>query len=625
MHCTILLLFITTTTTTTTTADPEALSCIGVLVEPVLVSGNLVCRSGVGAGSHPTAEARCDFCNVRTCSLSCAQMHLGTRCFRAGKSPFRGLCPALHGLPRFLRELPIRFGRILRRRRHNMQVPAEEAPSGALQVMSPSAPAVHEESSRRAGAAYGSVGGLANGVSPAALPTSVPMLRHEAEYVNPSEMEGVLVTQEQMSGPGRGDLAVAEDAVVSAVQSVVPVQTTGASQASMEAAEALEDGSVHAMRADMDVRQGSSSLTVVRWISRLNDFLTAQGQSVLGSVGFNATPTQGPRHSGPTPQAFTPTATPTRSQQAAAAAARPRSTTQGSPLVFSPPEELPQGRTGPGWTMEYPPQEGPLFSREAWEHMMRFSQRAPWLYGRGGQSQGDSTTGSSEVQAEVQRQVDAMLRTQSFQLEEMREEISLVRAERARLLADKASRGRSRLPEGDDGHRHHGDPRVEQPRLPEGDDGHRHHGDPRGQPRVPEGDDGRRHHGDPRESSRLPEGDDGRRHHGDLRGVLVNAPGQSAGDTSDEGRRSKGVTEGVQDLSSGLLGESRQVVREEGDRDLPGGRNVRPRVGELQGIAGPPTVYGPSISATKCEPSAAGGRQTTASMTTSERLLETLA
>eukprot|EP00439_Symbiodinium_sp_Y106_P062193 s1691_g9.t1 len=148
--------------------------------------------------------------------------------------------------------------------------------------MSPSAPAVHEESSRRAGAAYGSVGGLANGVSPAALPTSVPMLRHEAEYVNPSEMEGVLVTQEQMSGPGRGDLAVAEDAVVSAVQSVVPVQTTGASQASMEAAEALEDGSVHAMRADMDVRQGSSSLTVVRWISRLNDFLTAQGQSVLG-------------------------------------------------------------------------------------------------------------------------------------------------------------------------------------------------------------------------------------------------------------------------------------------------------------------------------------------------------
>ena len=30
---------------------------------------------------------------------------------------------------------------------------------------------------------------------------------------------------------------------------------------------------------------------------------------------------------------------------------------------------------------------------------MRFSQRAAWLYGRGGFSQGDSTTGSSEVQA----------------------------------------------------------------------------------------------------------------------------------------------------------------------------------------------------------------------------------
>ncbi|CAE7435912.1 unnamed protein product, partial [Symbiodinium sp. CCMP2456] len=44
---------------------------------------------------------------------------------------------------------------------------------------------------------------------------------------------------------------------------------------------ALEDGSVHAMRADMEVQQGSSSLTVVRWISRLNDFLANQGQEAL--------------------------------------------------------------------------------------------------------------------------------------------------------------------------------------------------------------------------------------------------------------------------------------------------------------------------------------------------------
>ena len=64
---------------------------------------------------------------------------------------------------------------------------------------------------------------------------------------------------------------------------------------------------------------------------------------------------------------------------------------------------------------------------------MGFSQRAPWLYGRGN-SQGGSTTGSSEVQAEVQRQLGAMMRTQSLQLEEMREELYSLRAERMRLL-----------------------------------------------------------------------------------------------------------------------------------------------------------------------------------------------
>ena len=158
---------------------------------------------------------------------------------------------------------------------------------------------------------------------------------------------------------------------------------------------ALEGGSVHAVRANMEVQRGSS-LTVVRWISRLNDFLASQEQSVLGSVGFNTTPTQGPRHSRATQPVITPVATPSRGQQqhATAAAAAPRST-QGSPLGFSPPEDFPQGG---GWTPqpEYPQQyDAPLFSREAWEQMMRFSQRAPWLYGRGGFSQGDSTTGGA--------------------------------------------------------------------------------------------------------------------------------------------------------------------------------------------------------------------------------------
>ena len=74
---------------------------------------------------------------------------------------------------------------------------------------------------------------------------------------------------------------------------------------------------------------------------------------------------------------------------------------------------------------------------------MGFSQRAPWLYGRGN-SQGESTTGSSEVQAEVQRQLGAMMRTQSQQLEEMREELYYLRAERMRLL--EAGRGDETTP-----------------------------------------------------------------------------------------------------------------------------------------------------------------------------------
>ena len=104
----------------------------------------------------------------------------------------------------------------------------------------------------------------------------------------------------------------------------LPGQQTAGGQASVAATMALEDGSVHAVRANMEVQQGSSSLTVVRWISRLNDFLANQGQSVIGSVGFNTTPTQGPRHSRATQPAITPAATPSRGQQQHAAADRLR-------------------------------------------------------------------------------------------------------------------------------------------------------------------------------------------------------------------------------------------------------------------------------------------------------------
>ena len=308
-----------------------------------------------------------------------------------------------------------------------MSTSAEGPETTALQVMSPNAAAGHEGTSQPAEVNRGSNGSLPNGVASREFLLSTSDSRPGAGDVIPSTVDEFLVGRE--AGMGHEAQELTEVNSVAVAQGSLPGQSTSGGQASVAATMALQDGSVHAVRANMEVQQGSSSLTVVRWISRLNDFLANQGQSVLGSVGFNTTPTQGPRHSRTTQQAITPAATPSRGQQqqAAAAAARSRST-QGSPLGFSPPEELPHGG---GWTPqpEYPQHhEAPLFSREAWEQMMRFSQRAPWLCGRGGFSQEDST-GSSEVQAEVQRQMEATMRTQSRQMEEMREEIQYLRAE----------------------------------------------------------------------------------------------------------------------------------------------------------------------------------------------------
>ncbi|CAE7625646.1 GIP [Symbiodinium sp. CCMP2592] len=88
--------------------------------------------------------------------------------------------------------------------------------------------------------------------------------------------------------------------------------------------------------------------------------------------------------------------------------------------------------------------------------MMRFSQRAPWLW-RSGYSQGDST-GSSEIQAEVQRQMEIMMRSQSRQMEEMRDELQYLRAERARL-SERMAWNQDGF-RGEHGDRGHGDPRA---------------------------------------------------------------------------------------------------------------------------------------------------------------------
>ena len=142
--------------------------------------------------------------------------------------------------------------------------------------MSPNATATQETLRGNVEANHESVGGLVNGVPAAPLQDGLPSSGIQVGTVNPLSSGGVVATQEQVSVP-----------MNETIHAVVPGQGHALSTPSV----ALEDGSVHSVSAS--VQQGSSSLTVVRWITRLNEYLVAQGQTVFGSVGFNTTPDQG--------------------------------------------------------------------------------------------------------------------------------------------------------------------------------------------------------------------------------------------------------------------------------------------------------------------------------------------
>ena len=112
-----------------------------------------------------------------------------------------------------------------------------------------------------------------NGVTAGALQDGTSNSGIQAGTVGPLNSGGVVAIREQVNVP-----------INEAIHAVVP----GQGQALPTTSVALEDGSVHSVSAS--VQQGSSSLTVVRWITRLNEYLAAQGQTVFGSVGFNTTP-----------------------------------------------------------------------------------------------------------------------------------------------------------------------------------------------------------------------------------------------------------------------------------------------------------------------------------------------
>ena len=143
--------------------------------------------------------------------------------------------------------------------------------------MSPNATTTQEMLRGNVEANHESVGGLVNGVAAAPLQDGLPISGIQVGTVNPLSSDGVVATQEQVNVP-----------MNEAIHAVVP----GQGQMLPTPSVALEDGSVHSVSAS--VQQGSSSLTVVCWITRLNEYLAAQGQTVFGSVGFNTTPTRGP-------------------------------------------------------------------------------------------------------------------------------------------------------------------------------------------------------------------------------------------------------------------------------------------------------------------------------------------
>ncbi|OLP79419.1 hypothetical protein AK812_SmicGene40295 [Symbiodinium microadriaticum] len=89
----------------------------------------------------------------------------------------------------------------------------------------------------------------------------------QAGTVSPLNAGGVVATREQVNVP-----------MNEAIHAVVP----GQGQTLPTTSAALEDGSVHSVSAS--VQQGSSSLTVVRWITRLNEYLAAQGQTVSSII-----------------------------------------------------------------------------------------------------------------------------------------------------------------------------------------------------------------------------------------------------------------------------------------------------------------------------------------------------
>ena len=173
---------------------------------------------------------------------------------------------------------------------------------------------------------------------------------------------------------------------------------------------------------------GQPQPSMVRWMSRLTEFLrttAARGADgvdrVFGEFGFS-TPAPSERRS-PNPRVMVA-----------------GSGSQGG-IEISPPEELGHDFSVPmSWVQgQLTPGPTPLFGQEELERLRRIQEGAPLLLGPSledaGQPRqsGDSSTGSSGLQLDVQRRLDDYSSRQREEMKRLQQEIFNLRAEKEAL------------------------------------------------------------------------------------------------------------------------------------------------------------------------------------------------
>ena len=173
---------------------------------------------------------------------------------------------------------------------------------------------------------------------------------------------------------------------------------------------------------------------VVRWVTRLTKFLRTtattganglQGQVVRGLGGLGVTTSQESthQHCNTAPlQPQHPFATPQQQEQQRAPTTRVRSVHQA--LEFSPPEQLPGASPQSGGI-------GPLFDHGQVQRMRAMEASAPHLYGS--PRFPPSSTSSSEIQAEVQRQMKIFMERHGGESRRLASEVEALKRERDSL------------------------------------------------------------------------------------------------------------------------------------------------------------------------------------------------